>query len=390
MNTLEARCAELSYRHGLTHVSSVLNTVNILDFIYGLRKPDDPVVLGNSHAALALYVVLDSFGLCDVNEMIQKHGTHASRDMANGIWVSGGSLGQAETIAVGMAIADSSKTVYLVTSDGACAEGSVWEAFRLAARLRLTNLKVTVIANGFGGNGEISIDQLHMQLNSLNLPYLEVVNTNIRFESLLPEWLWGLKGHYINITHANHIEVIRTRMQCYYGFDVFVKELPKLPGNYLEIGVYEGYAIRELARNNPDKNFYAIDPFIEDGNTSMHNGVKKGHNMPMQKRSTHLNLDGVRNVKLFEQTSQSFANNIDDKTLWNMNLSCILIDGDHSTEAAASDLKLAARALKKGGLIFLDDSDTQTVGLALAEFVKIYKHRLVNYSGGGVIWMSSY
>lgn len=390
MNTLEARCAELSYRHGLTHVSSVLNTVNILDLIYRARKPDDPVVLGNSHAALALYVVLDSFGLCDVNEMIHKHGTHASRDMANGIWVSGGSLGQAETIAVGMAIADRSKTVYLVTSDGACAEGSVWEAFRLAARLRLTNLNVTVIANGFGGNGEISIGELHTQLLSINLPYLEVVNTNIRFESQLPEWLQGLKGHYVGITHANHIEVIRSRIYCHHAFDIFTEELPKLPGNYLEIGVYEGYSIRELAMNNPDKNFYAIDPFIEDGNTTMHNGVKKGHNMPLQKRSTHLNLDRVPNVKLFEKTSQSFAENIDDKTLWNMNLSCIMIDGDHSTEAAASDLKLAARALKNGGLIFLDDAGLPTVATALAEFVKLYKHRLIDHEGGGIIRMAGY
>lgn len=387
MNTLWARACELSYRHGLTHVSSVLNTVDILELIYGIRNPDDPVVLGNSHAALALYVVLDAFGLCDVEEMIRKHGTHASRDMENGIWVSGGSLGQAETIAVGMAIADRTRTVYLVTSDGACAEGSVWEAFRLAAQLRLTNLKVTVIANGFGGYGEIDIAALSKQLNALDLPYLEVIDTNIRFT--LPEWLQGLKGHYVTLTHANHMEVIRSRILCSDAFDVFSEELANLPGNYLEIGVYEGYALRELAMMYQDKQFYGVDPFIEDGNTTGHNGVAIGKSMPKQKRSAHLNLDGVPNVKLFEQPSQSFAK-ISDDDLWAMNLSGIFIDGDHSYEAAASDLKLAARALKNGGLIFLDDACMDGVNVALAEFWKREKDRLSDYSGGGRIRITGY
>ena len=77
MNTLEKRCIELSYKHRLTHISSVLNTVNLLDSIYLLRVPSDPVVLGNSHAALALYVVLESRGLCDAEAMIKKQRERA-------------------------------------------------------------------------------------------------------------------------------------------------------------------------------------------------------------------------------------------------------------------------------------------------------------------------
>jgi nucleoside-diphosphate-sugar epimerase len=56
VNTLERRVIELSHRFKLTHVSSCLNTVNLLDFIYNNRSPNDPVILGNSHAALSLYV----------------------------------------------------------------------------------------------------------------------------------------------------------------------------------------------------------------------------------------------------------------------------------------------------------------------------------------------
>ncbi len=125
MNDLEKRIIELSYRHQLTHVSSCLNCVNLIDWIYGQRKANDPFVLDNGHASLAHYVVLEKHGLCDAEEMVKKHGTHSSRDMEHGIWCSNGSLGQAATVAVGMALADKNRTVWLVTSDGACMEGTV-------------------------------------------------------------------------------------------------------------------------------------------------------------------------------------------------------------------------------------------------------------------------
>jgi hypothetical protein len=97
---------ELSYKHKLTHISSCLNCINLIDWIYRERKPEEPFVFGNGHAGLALYVVLEKYGFCDAEEMIKKHGVHPNRDMPNGIYVSSGSLGQAETVAVGLALAD--------------------------------------------------------------------------------------------------------------------------------------------------------------------------------------------------------------------------------------------------------------------------------------------
>jgi transketolase N-terminal domain/subunit len=205
MNILEKRCADLSYRHRLTHVSSVLNTVNLLEAIYKERRPHDPVVLGNSHAALALYVVLEAAGLCDAEDMIRRHGTHAARDMEHGVWVSGGSLGQAETIAVGMALADRDRDVWLVTSDGACAEGCIWEAFHLAASLNLTNLQVFVVANGLGGYRIIDIERLGLQLELALSPILVTLNRPaVRFP-----WLASLDGHYLTLTEAQWQELIK-------------------------------------------------------------------------------------------------------------------------------------------------------------------------------------
>ncbi len=197
-NELERRIVELSYLHKLTHVSSCLNCVNLLDFIYEQRKDDEPVCLDNSHAALALYVVLEKHGLCDADEMINKHGTHAGRDMEHGIWVSGGSLGQVATVAVGLALADKERKVWLVTSDGAAMEGCVTEALRFAGR-HCPNLSATIVFNGLGAYGEISHGDLPVDAK---IYYVD--------QNRYPEWLRGLAGHYLVLTQEQRDELCQS------------------------------------------------------------------------------------------------------------------------------------------------------------------------------------
>lgn len=193
-NDLEKRCVDISYRRKLTHVSSVINTVNTINDIYGIRKSDDPFVLGNSHASLALFVVLEKYGICDAEEMVSRHGTHASRDMEHGVWVSGGSLGQADTVAIGLAMADPERTVWLVTSDGACAEGAVYEAMRLSP----PNLNAFVIFNGFGAYGRIYPHDISDQWQRITVDV-----------SRYPQWLRELPGHYLTLTEEQHEELMR-------------------------------------------------------------------------------------------------------------------------------------------------------------------------------------
>lgn len=202
MNALEKQIIDISYEKKLSHIGSCLNTVNYLDHIYKIKEEGDTVVLGNSHAALALYVILEKYGKGNARELVDKHGTHAGRDIEHDIHVSGGSLGQAETIAVGMAMADPSHNVYLVTSDGACAEGSVWEALAVARKFRLENLRIAVIANGYGGNGVIDVDDLDARLNSF-YPTL-VVRTNL-FQ--YPDWIQGLAAHYVVMNEDQYKEI---------------------------------------------------------------------------------------------------------------------------------------------------------------------------------------
>jgi transketolase N-terminal domain/subunit len=204
MNNLERRIIDISYKYKLSHIGSCLNAVNFISHTYETKEPDSVVVVGNAHAGLALYVVLEDLGICDAEEMFKKHGVHVTRDPKHGIAVSGGSLGQAETIGVGLAFVHPTRNVYIITSDGACAEGSVWECMRLAGDKQLENLRVAVISNGYGGYGSIDSQVLDARMNMF-YPTL-VVRTNL-FQ--FPDWIQGLNGHYVVMDEKKYKEITK-------------------------------------------------------------------------------------------------------------------------------------------------------------------------------------
>lgn len=197
LNQLERRIIDISYRCELTHVSSCLNTINLLSWIYDQKKDNEIVVLANGHAGLALYVCLENHGLCNAEEMVKKHGVHPSRDVEHGIFCSSGSLGQAETIACGMALADKNRTVWLVTSDGACMEGAAMEAFRVAKK-HCPNLNIYVVYNGLGAYGRI--DQADIPIE-VELHYVDTRH--------YPTWLRGLEGHYLVLSKSQYEELMQ-------------------------------------------------------------------------------------------------------------------------------------------------------------------------------------
>lgn len=202
MNRLERRIIDISYEHKLSHIGSNLVTVNFLDHTYKTKDEKDQVILGNAHAGLALYVVLEDQGKCDAEEMLERHGIHSVRDPEHGVEVSGGSLGQAETIALGMAMANKERDVYLITSDGACAEGAVWETLKTAREQRLENFRVAVIANGYGAYGKIDVDDLDTRLNAF-YPTLVVRANMFKW----PDWLQGLDAHYAVMNDEMYKEI---------------------------------------------------------------------------------------------------------------------------------------------------------------------------------------
>lgn len=191
MNDVERRVIDISYKEKIGHLSSNLNAVNIIEEIYQTKNPEDPFILSSGHAALALYVVLEKYEQQDAEQLFHKHGVHPHRDVPSGIHCSTGSLGQGLTVAVGYALADRTRNVYCLISDGEAGEGSIWEALRFIYEAKLDNLKVYANVNGMIAYDMIDRDYMNRRLQAF-LPRIEIRNTEP------PKWPFaqGVLTHY--------------------------------------------------------------------------------------------------------------------------------------------------------------------------------------------------
>ena len=193
---LKRKIIDISYQHKLSHIGSNLSAVNIIEAIYRIKKPDEKFVLSSGHMNLALQVVLKEKGIIEDISL----DTHPDI-LQKGIDCSSGSLGHGLPIAVGMALADRTKNVYCLISDGECAEGSIWEAVRIAGEQKLDNLKIYVNANGYSAYGITDIKQIE-RLFKVYKVKVEIVRTSV-------SPLEGLLAHYEVLTKEKYEEIIR-------------------------------------------------------------------------------------------------------------------------------------------------------------------------------------
>ena len=178
MNKLKKRIVEIAYKNKLSHLGSYLSSVEIIDKIYKTKNKDDIFILSSGHAALALYVVLEKYEGRDAEELFKRHGGHPHRDEPNGIYCSTGSLGMGITVAVGRAMANKNKKVYVLISDGECAEGSIWESLRYIQESNLSNIEVYVNVNGYAAYDKVDtkylVDRLKVFLPRIHIEYTTV------------------------------------------------------------------------------------------------------------------------------------------------------------------------------------------------------------------------
>jgi transketolase len=204
MNTLARRVIDITYQERLSHLSSTLSALPIIEEIYAQRKDDEVFILSNGHAGLALYVVLEKYHGVDPVAMLHKHGIHPGRDIENHLYCSTGSLGSGLPIAVGHALANPNKNVYCMISDGEAAEGSIWEALRFINDSKVDNLHVYANLNGMGAYDMIDTITLSHRLVAF-LPRI-----NIRF-SYPPKWSFAedLLTHYYVLKEQDYQEITK-------------------------------------------------------------------------------------------------------------------------------------------------------------------------------------
>ena len=130
MVDLKKRIVEIAYKHKLGHLGSYLSSIEIVDEIYSKMNKDDIFILSSGHASLAMYVCIEKYFGIDAEMLFLKHGGHPHRDEENKIYCSTGSLGLGLPIALGRALANPNRKVWVLVSDGEAAEGSIWESLK--------------------------------------------------------------------------------------------------------------------------------------------------------------------------------------------------------------------------------------------------------------------
>lgn len=191
MHDIERRIFEITYNEKLSHLSSCLSAWPIIHEIYNQKTDDEVFILSNGHAGLALYCELEYRYGIDPVMLLHKHGIHPGKDLENKIYCSTGSLGSGLPIAVGHALADRTKNVWCLISDGEAAEGSIWESLRFAYVEKLTNLKIYVNINGMSAYDYLDVQYLIQRLKSF-LPWIEIRTSE---PTELP-FAKGLLSHY--------------------------------------------------------------------------------------------------------------------------------------------------------------------------------------------------
>jgi len=198
--TLYNKVLDITFKHELSHLSSCLTTLPILFHIYETKSENDVVILSNGHAGLAQYVCQEAYEGKDAEYLLTKHGIHPTKDSENNIFCSTGSLGLGLPIAIGAALADNTRHVHCIISDGECCEGSIWESLYFLTKVNVPNLNVYVNANGISAYDNVNIQTLKRIITSYKLKNVTFVDTSKHLTSVPYLNEKGIEAHYVKIT----------------------------------------------------------------------------------------------------------------------------------------------------------------------------------------------
>lgn len=151
---------------GGAHLGGGLSCVEIMTALYGgvfhfdPKKPKDlnrdRFLTGKAHCILAQYSVMEEMGIITEEEKytFKEDGgmlVGYPKNERVGLEYSGGTLGMALSVGVGMALDAKAKKrahkIYVMIGDGECNEGIIWEAVMTASKYKLSNLVIIVDRN---------------------------------------------------------------------------------------------------------------------------------------------------------------------------------------------------------------------------------------------------
>ena len=176
-----------SYHAGACHIGSALSCVEILVALYyRILKKEDIFIFSKASGVATLYAILADKGFIPKNEVFKylKKYPLPNKEVPGILW-SGGSLGQGLSVATGLALADRSRRVFCLLSDGELQEGNTWEAILFAAHHKLGNLIVIIDRNKLQACGKteniLKLEPLLRKWDSFNWAYNSVDGHHINW-----------------------------------------------------------------------------------------------------------------------------------------------------------------------------------------------------------------
>jgi transketolase N-terminal domain/subunit len=204
VNPLHQRIFDIAFKHKVGHISSAITACDVLDQIYQTKKPEEQCFLSCGHCFLGLAVVIEKYEGHDAEAAFLRNGCHPHRDPAHGIHCSAGSLGLGICIAVGAALADRTKDVYVLISDGELDSGACLEALSFKRRVNLSNLKVYLNLNGRTTCRELDREEVMVRAYRADA---SMVIRDTSCDQYAP--LRGIVGHYKVLSDTEYAEVSR-------------------------------------------------------------------------------------------------------------------------------------------------------------------------------------
>jgi len=192
------RLLDITYHLNLSHLSSNLTAIGIIDEIYSKKRENDIFLLSSGHAGLAYYCVLNKYYGFNIEELYNRHGTHPTYCLSDKIYCSSGSLGTCLSYGLGLALSDGTKNVYVLISDGECGEGIVYEVFKIKKKYKVDNLIIYTNFNGHSALESINIKELKKEVKIL-CPDIKIRDTSNDFP-----FINNVNGHYKKLTKEEY------------------------------------------------------------------------------------------------------------------------------------------------------------------------------------------
>lgn len=188
---LDAMDMALASGNNGSHLGGSLSCVEIMSVLYGevlkldvndpLNPDRDIFIPSKNHCVLSHIPALAEAGFITKEEILefQKDGgrlTGYPQRREIGLEYSGGSLGMAISVGVGLALSSKEKNrgnkIYILMGDGELCEGSIWEALMSAPHFKLDNLVSIIDRNHLSYDGDteevMALENLADKFRSFN------------------------------------------------------------------------------------------------------------------------------------------------------------------------------------------------------------------------------